>query len=147
MSSGSISLASAVEPTKSENNTVTWRRSASCVSGVVGDASGWVGGGWSAASAFKSFRRCPRERPSFSKSLSARSERTSKSISLSASTPAYCSRPSSLSHSCSFVIGLQGSLPGYGGRIGGGIEDSYCHFFQRKKPAAMQENPVARAAG
>src|SRR5689334_16724163 len=89
MSSGSSLAASCVDPTRSQNMTVTWRRSACCCS------EGWLR---RCAAARRSLRRCPRDRPMRSRSASSRSPRTSKSTSLSARTSAYWPRPSDESH-------------------------------------------------
>ena len=68
-SSGSMRADSAVEPTKSENMTVTWRRSpVSC--GFGSGCVGWGDGTAPASSAIAAniFRRCPSETPSSLKS-------------------------------------------------------------------------------
>jgi hypothetical protein len=93
-SSGSILAESAVEPTRSENITVTWRRSA--VSEAFDSAS--VGGGASAARsaiASKGRFRWPREmKPSSFRSASVSLVKRAKSISFSTKRCAYCPRPS-----------------------------------------------------
>ena len=91
---------SAVEPTRSENITVTWRRSAaSCC--VTGGATGGVGLGGpfstprSSAMACSSSRRCPSDAtPSSFRSWSVRSRRMAIVMSFSAKHFAYCPRPS-----------------------------------------------------
>ena len=104
---------SAVEPTKSENITVTWRRSAvsfGAGSGTVG-ADAWrsveaaIGEALSSRIARSIFRRCPSDTPSRSKSWSVSSLRTSISMSLSAKRSAYSDMPSFLSQSAICCIG------------------------------------------
>ena len=112
-SSGSMRADSAVEPTRSENITVTWRRSAVSFragSGTIG-ADAWrsveaaIGEALSSRIARNIFRRCPSDTPSRSKSWSVSSLRTSISMSLSAKRSAYSDMPSFLSQSAICCIG------------------------------------------
>src|SRR5215471_15447876 len=57
MSSGSRRAASAVEPTRSQNMTVSWRRSAEAVGCVIGVTSGAGFAGLSAVSALPHFEQ------------------------------------------------------------------------------------------
>jgi hypothetical protein len=97
----------AVDPTKSENITVTWRRSAVSLAASSGAVDGDV---WRSATdaigdapcsriARNIFRRCPSETPSRSKSWSVSSLRTSMSMSFSAKRCAYSDMPSFSSQS------------------------------------------------
>src|SRR5215813_3199848 len=111
-SSGSMPVESAVEPTRSANITVTWRRSASS-RGLESDP----GASWgvveaapaSLAIAWSNLRRSPRgTMPSSSlRSLSVRSRRIEKSIRCSAKRSAYSDRPSEASHSLTDGIALR----------------------------------------
>ena len=82
----------AVEPTRSENMTVSWRRSAASATGVIGvvAAGGAAAGPASAATAFSRRLRCPKDTPIFSRSPSVRSLRTSASMSFSRNSASYC---------------------------------------------------------
>src|SRR5215468_6044843 len=93
MSSGSSRAESAVEPTRSQNMTVRWRRSAPGRRAAVNSA--W----FSPAMARSILRRWPSRTPSLSKSSSLSSVRTLKSIPFSAKRFAYCASPSSSSQS------------------------------------------------
>ena len=94
ISSGSIRAESAVEPTKSENITVTCRRSASLRgAGVVISGETGVCPVLSAATALNSLSLAPSGRPSSRRCSSVRSQSTSASIALSRNVCAYCSRP------------------------------------------------------
>ena len=85
---------SAVEPTKSENITVTWRRSASARGAGVGSFEDTgVSPVLSAATALSNLSRAPSGRPSSRRCSSVRSQSTSASIALSRNVCAYCSRP------------------------------------------------------
>ena len=78
-SSGSSRAASAVEPTRSQNITVSWRRSApSPIDGRRTDQRSLLRpvGEASVAIAFSSRLRCPSTTPSFSRSASVSSDRT-----------------------------------------------------------------------
>ena len=99
-SSGSMRAESAVEPTRSENITVTWRRSAASLAdrSIVARASG--GGAFTLASvrraamALSSVRRCPTmPTPISFKSSAVRLGRTVSSIAFSRNAASYCSRP------------------------------------------------------
>jgi hypothetical protein len=102
-SSGSMRAESAVEPTKSENITVTWRRSArssGCALGVLDVVRGSTGGVLpltslrKVAMASSSLRRCPSEvMPSSFKSSAVRFGRTVSSTSFSRKTASYFPRP------------------------------------------------------
>src|SRR5215510_9720474 len=111
-SSGSMPVESAVEPTRSANITVTWRRSASS-HGLDSDS----GAGWgvveaapaSLAIARSNLRRSPRgTTPSSSlRSRSVRSRRIEKSIRCSAKRAAYSDSPSEANHSLTDGIALR----------------------------------------
>src|SRR6516162_3249023 len=110
-SSGSIPVESAVEPTRSANITVTWRRSASSRGldsdpGASGGAAEAAAPSW--AIARSNLRRSPRcTTPSSSlRSWSVRSGRIEKSIRCSAKRCAYSDSPSEVSHSLTDVIAL-----------------------------------------
>jgi hypothetical protein len=107
---------SAVEPTRSENITVTWRRSAvsfGAASGAAADAGRSVTAGAGAAvsslNARIIFRRCPIETPRRSKSVSVSSLRTPKSMSFSVKRWAYSDMPSFWSQSaiCCIAVTLR----------------------------------------
>ena len=85
-SSGSMRAESAVEPTRSENITVTWRRSAvSWGFGSVNAGCGDTGAApASSAIAANILRRCPSDMPIFSRSVSVKWRSTETSMSLSA---------------------------------------------------------------
>src|SRR5262245_55171698 len=98
-SSGSSLAAKAVEPTRSQNRTVSWRLSGS----VCGEAEA-VGGAAaagvapdSAAIALRIRFRWPRATPNLSRSVSVTSGKTSRSMAFSAKTVAYCPSPISSS--------------------------------------------------
>src|SRR5712691_6409342 len=93
-SSGSKRADSAVEPTRSQNITVSWRRSAALPRDGVGSATGWGAGSPSAAIALSMILRWPRRTPSFSRSASLNSGRTSSSMALSRNASAYRSSES-----------------------------------------------------
>src|SRR5271163_2551083 len=59
MSSGSSRAESAVEPTRSQNMTVSWRRSAASTDAVGSGAGAALEGPASCAAAARIFRRCP----------------------------------------------------------------------------------------
>ena len=109
---------SAVEPTKSENITVTWRRSAvSCNLTGTADAvaaAAISGALLSVASRLRIarsiLRRSPRTMPSFSKSWSVRSGRTEKSMRFSAKRCAYSDMPSFSSQSAICCIAARSHL-------------------------------------
>src|SRR5262249_36574121 len=56
------------------------------------------------AAALRNLRRCPSDRPSFSRSCSVRSAATERSMSLSRMTSAYFPRPKSRSHDSRSII-------------------------------------------
>src|SRR6266567_4096592 len=121
-----MAFASSVEPIKSQNRTVTWRRSASCEAIAVAAAWGGAGDATSsflAAIAFLSFRPCPSEKPSFSRSRSSSSRSVSKSISFSARTEQYCARPRSLSHASSLTMRPDLPFKEHGAGYGAGFHD------------------------
>ena len=93
MSSGSSRADSAVEPTRSQNMTVSWRRSAE--SALAGAADG----AFSASIADINLRRCPTAAtPRSLRSSSVSFGSTSPPIALSRNAASYCPRPSSCSH-------------------------------------------------
>jgi hypothetical protein len=99
-SSASMLAESAVEPTKSLNMTVTWRRSAASQEEVSTAAGPGAAVGLALASArraaivSRSFRRCPMVVTSSSfKSSAVKFERTVSSMSFSRNAPSYLSRP------------------------------------------------------
>src|SRR5215475_9262900 len=94
-SSGSSRVERGVEPTRSQNMTVSWRRwgASARVASLDSAASS------SSAIARNILLRCPSETPIFSKSASVRSGRMFVSISLSAKRCAYCPSPSAFNHS------------------------------------------------
>ena len=99
-SSGSSCCESSVEPARSQNMTVSWRRSAlpepaSCCLGIDDPKSPFVCN-WEMAAC--SFRLAPRERPIATRSSSLRSGSTLKSISLSTKASTYLPRPMLSSH-------------------------------------------------
>ena len=111
-SSGSMRAESAVEPTKSANITVTWRRSASCRGLNSGPGTSWGAAEAAPASspiARSNLRRSPRSTtPSSSlRSSSVRSRRVEKSIRCSAKRSAYSGNPSEASHSPTDGIALR----------------------------------------
>src|ERR1700730_8231269 len=96
-SSGSIRAESAVEPTRSENITVTWRRAARS-SGVAlgGEDTASPEGSFArkAVMASRSLRRCPTiPTPKSFRSSAVRLGRTVSSISFSRNAASYLSRP------------------------------------------------------
>jgi hypothetical protein len=103
---GSIPVESAVDPTRSQNITVSWRRSAWVGAGAGGGTDKGVavraGAGAaapSAAMAERSLRRWPTEvTPMLIRSSAVSSGRTSPSTSLSWNPGTYCSSPSPRSH-------------------------------------------------
>src|SRR5215469_8200702 len=106
-SSGSRRAESSVEPTRSQNMTVSWRRSASLDTVVVARSGKTSGAGRPpsiAAMASSSRRRCPIEATPSSRRSSAVSRRnTSPSISLSRNAGTYCSSPRPRSHSATSI--------------------------------------------
>src|ERR1700738_4150670 len=96
-SSGSKRTESGVEPTRSQNITVSWRRSAPSPRGaaVGGGTGGWV----SSAAIARSMRlRWPSTTPSFSRSASVSSGKISASIAFSRKIGSYCVSPRLRSH-------------------------------------------------
>src|ERR1700730_15170477 len=96
-SSGSKRTESGVEPTRSQNMTVSWRRSAPSARGAAagGGAGGWV----SSAAIARSIRlRWPSTTPSFSRSASVSSGKISASIAFSRKIGSYCARSRPRSH-------------------------------------------------
>src|SRR5277367_1476370 len=95
-----------VEPTRSQNITVTWRRSADSAGGGAGLAIGGTTGGGAAgfAMAFRSRLLCPSRTPSFSRSASLRSGKTSASTPLSRNAVSYCPSPRLRSHSPTSMV-------------------------------------------
>ena len=118
MSSGSSFADKAVEPTRSMNITVSWRRSASRRRGTVswGEAPASAGSARSSATraaiARSNFLRGPSGSPSFSRSASPRSARTSPVTSASRNTGSYRSSPSCFSHSAMSTRGRSRSSLG-----------------------------------
>src|SRR4029077_13106000 len=106
-SSGSMRAESAVEPTKSENITVTWRRSAS--RGLSADAP--TVGVPRLATASRNFLRAPRGRPSSLRSASVNFGNKDQSISLSAKTVWYFASPIAPSHSAIWRIARVRGFP------------------------------------
>jgi hypothetical protein len=112
-SSASSFAARLVDPTRSQNITVIGRRSAS-VPDVDGDGDGWAEAGFAAdggvplaeraAIARMSRLRCPSGTPIFSRSASARSGRTSASISCSRNRVSYSPRSIAFSHWATFIV-------------------------------------------
>src|ERR1700730_6487025 len=96
-SSGSKRTDSGVEPTRSQNMTVSWRRSAPSACGA---AAGSGTGGWvSSAAIARSIRlRWPSTTPSFSRSASVSSGKISASIAFSRKIGSYCARSRPRSH-------------------------------------------------
>src|ERR1700720_157046 len=128
-SSGSTRAEGAVEPTRSQNITVSCRRSAppeiaAEVNAVVTcDASLRR-----AASAASSFRRWPIElTPRPSKSSAVNSGSTSASMWLAAKAGAYCSRPSRHNQSAT-LIDIAALPPGY--RAAGAPDSGYCRLSE-----------------
>src|SRR5262249_23769544 len=98
-SSGSSLAAKAVEPTRSQNRTVSWRLSGS-VCGEAGAVGGAAAAGVAPDSATIALRirfRWPRATPNLSRSVSVTSGKTSTSTAFSAKTVAYCPSPISSS--------------------------------------------------
>ncbi len=90
----------AVEPTKSENITVTWRRSAASLGDVSITGTASAGAAFASASARRtamassSVRRCPTmTTPRSFKSSAVKRGRTFSLIALSRNIASYCSRP------------------------------------------------------
>ena len=107
MSSGSSRADIAVEPTRSQNITVSCRRSAaSALGSETGPAERLdpPAGTLRLAIALRSRFRCPSGTPSFSRSASVSSGRTSASISLSRKTASYWPRPTLRSQSPTSMI-------------------------------------------
>jgi hypothetical protein len=105
-SSGSSVAARAVEPTRSQKRTVSWRLSASdCgrAKAVAGAPAAGVAPD-SVAIALRMRFRSPSATPNLSKSVSVRSGKTSRSTAFSAKTVAYCSSPISSSQVSIWVI-------------------------------------------
>src|SRR5216684_1599033 len=96
-SSGSKRTDSGVEPTRSQNITVSWRRSAASARGAA--AGGGAGGWMSSAAIARSIRlRWPSTTPSFSRSVSVSSGKISASIAFSRKIGSYCARSRLRSH-------------------------------------------------
>src|SRR5262249_28956898 len=107
ISSGSKRVDSAVEPTRSQNITVRWRRSASSRDPVFGSVAESAGeASPSPAMARSILRRCPSSTPSSFRSWSVRSRRIEKSMAFSAKRWAYSRRPIDSSHSAVLVMAL-----------------------------------------
>ena len=104
MSSGSRRAESSVEPTRSQNITVRWRRSASRRSSCSSADSGRL----NSAIARSILRRWPSRTPSQSKSWSVSSGRTPRSMPFSAKRSAYCPSPNFSSQSAISCIGFTG---------------------------------------
>ena len=101
-SSGSIETESAVEPTRSANITVTWRRSASSRGFDSGVPVSWgVAEVVRASSAIARniLRRSPSRTPRSLRSWSVRSDRIGRSIRFSIKASVYSDNPSEVSHS------------------------------------------------
>src|SRR4029077_22064 len=105
-SSGSRRAESAVEPTRSENMTVTWRRSAVSWGFGAAKTGSWADGAVPPSSriARRILRRSPRATPIFSKSRSVNSGRTETSMRFSAKRWAYSDMPSFSSQSARSCI-------------------------------------------
>src|ERR1051326_5256148 len=137
-SSGSMRAESAVQPTRSENITVIWRRSALSLAGLS-TLEGRAGGGAvafaslaRAGMASRSLRRCPtRTTPTSFKSSAVKLARTVASIALSRNAASYCSRPR-----------LRSQAP-TSGRSGCATAGSACHRLERGDLAV----PVVDAVG
>ena len=97
-SSGSMPVESAVDPTRSANITVTWRRSAPSRGGDP-EAAGGCDLGARSAIKRKIRRRSPSNTPSSLRSSSVRSGRIERSILFSAKRSAYPDKPCEPSHS------------------------------------------------
>ncbi|MGF6777092.1 hypothetical protein P3T21_002292 [Paraburkholderia sp. GAS334] len=100
MSSGSSRFERAVEPTRSQNMTVSWRRSASSRgtgAAEIGNIATALSPGWAIARSI--LRRCPSKTPRSLRSWSVRSRRTERSIPFSAKSWAYSDKPSDANHS------------------------------------------------
>ena len=110
MSSGSSRADNAVEPTRSQNITVSWRRSAASVDEGVGDGplgSATICAGPKLAIALRSRLRSPKGTPSFSMSLSVRSGRTSGPIFASRNACSYSLSPRPRSQSPTSIVASQ----------------------------------------
>src|SRR6516164_5203973 len=113
-SSGSNRTDKAVEPTRSQNITVSCRRSAASfgfapvdVEGAA-DVSANVPGAPKPEMALRRRLRCPSDTPSFSRSTSVSSGRISASISLARKSASYCPRPRPLSQLPTSIAALHG---------------------------------------
>ena len=105
MSSGSRRADRAVDPTRSQNITVRWRRSPSSRgTGSIAGRSGTKEAGSSSAMARSNLRRCPRRTPRSLRSCSVRSRTTERSTALSAKRWAYYPSPIDASHSAMPVM-------------------------------------------
>src|ERR1700678_3607683 len=107
ISSGSPRADIAVEPTRSQNHTGTWRRSATSWAGGVGVALvafAEVSAASRLAIAFSRRLRWPIGTPSFSRPLSARSARTAASILFSRNSASYLPRPRLRSQSPTAIL-------------------------------------------
>src|SRR5262249_32584214 len=100
----------AVEPTRSENITVTWRRSAMSGWTGEGDLAANICSAPSVAMALSRRLRCPNGTPTFSRSGWVSSDRTSASISFSRNTASYFSRPRLRSQLATSMTALRLSL-------------------------------------
>jgi hypothetical protein len=99
-SSGSSRADSGVEPTRSQNMTVSWRRSASDRTGVSGRAGASAA---SAAIASSRRRRCPTEAiPMLTRSSAVSRGNTCASTSFSRNIRSYCASPRPRSHAAMF---------------------------------------------
>ena len=113
MSSGSSLADMAVEPTRSQKITVSWRRSAASAAG--GGTDGLASpNAFSAPSrlaiALRMRLRGPSGRPIFSRSVSVKSGKTSASISLSRNAASYRSNPSPRSQAAMSILAPQPGL-------------------------------------
>src|SRR5262249_36832190 len=109
MSSGWRLIDSAVERTRSQNSTVICRREASCASASGTGALGALAAAPTAAIALSRRLRCPSGMPSFSRSPSVSSGRTSASIALSLKVASYWPSPRLWSQLPTFMIASQTS--------------------------------------
>src|SRR5215471_6975370 len=108
-SSGSSREASAVEPTRSQNITVIWRRSALSVRRGADAEAGAEASDRSTAIAASNLRRCPtRLTPRSFRSSAVSSGNTAASIALSRNVSSYCCNPRPRSHTAMSTLASRG---------------------------------------
>ena len=130
ISSGSSRAASAVEPTRSQNITVSWRRSAVSLPGADGDVdtpsairAAGVNGAESRPIADKIVRRCPiKTTPSCVRSSTVSFGRTLASISFSRKAASYWPNPRLRSQSPTSIVARPGSSMRIMNRRGHGVQ-------------------------